>query len=929
MQPSPTITPATRALLDQAIAHHRAGRLGEAEQLYRQVLTVAPHSPDANHNLGLIALQAGRRDIALPLFQTALAVNPLLPQFLVSYASTLLDLGRGAEARAALERGLRDGVSPPALDALLERAKAMPKPNRPTPEEEAALYQLFKLELHAELQRETRRLLVQYPDAGILWKVLGASLHVQGGNGPEVLEALQKAATLLPQQADAQNNLAVALRTRGEFASAAAYSRRALQLQPGFIEAQRNLGSALHGLRDYAGAATCFAQALESQSDPDLRMNLGICLCELGRYDEAVAHLQEVARQAPGKAATHHQLGTALMALGRHDEAIPALRRALELDPHAAGALNNFGNILHGRKQIAEAIEYYRRALQAKPDFADAHNNLGVALNELGQRDEAAESFRRALACREQFVEAHSNLGSLLEQIGDLPGAVRHTQKAVEIDPQRAEAWDNLGHVLHAARRYDDAAAAFGRALALRPGFANAHSNLASLQRDLGRLDLAVQSCLAALQSDPGHLAAHSGLLFSGNYLADEPGTVLLGHALRYGAAAAAQAQPYTSWPNPAQPERRLRIGFVSADLHRHPVGFFLDSVIAALHAEQGHNLELHAYANDARQDDLTERLQRHFHHWRKVLGMSDAKLARQIHEDGIDILIDLSGHTTHTRLAAFAWNPAPVQVSWLGYFATTGLGAIDYLVADNWTLPSEEEAHFSETIVRLPETRLCFSAPDIEAPVVALPALANGYVTFGCCNNLSKLGDAVVALWARILHAVPESRLFLKNKQFSETAPREDMLRRFAVHGVEAGRLTLEGPSLRADYLRAYGHIDIALDPFPYTGGTTTAESLWMGVPVLTLAGERFIARQGVGLLANAGLPDWIATDTEDYLAKAVAFAADLPALAKLRGGLRAQVLASPLFDAPRFATHFEAMLRGMWRQWCESQGKPVPARH
>ncbi len=920
--PPPT---SVRALLEQAVAHHRAGRLTEAEQLYRQVLKNTPLEPDANHNLGLIALANGRRDDALPLFQAALAANPMQPQFLASFAGTLLAMGRDDDAYAVLQQGLERGARHPDLEALLQRAGSARGTKRPQHDDEIALFKLFQLGLHSDVQQEARRLLAQFPDSGFLWKILGASLQVQGKEVPETLEALRKAAALLPHEADAQNNLAVALRQRGEFAEAAQYSRRALQVAPQFGEALRNLGSALYGLRDYAGAAANFRQALALKATADTRINLGLSLRELGHHEDALAQLREAAHMEPDKAVVHNHIGATLAALGRPDEAIPAYRRAIELDPHAATVLNNLGNLLHDRRQIDEALSYYRRALQAQPDYADAHNNLGVALRELGRRDEAVASFHAALACRPDFVEAHSNLGSLLQEMNRIEEAVAHCLKAVEINPQFAAAHSNLGHVLHAARRYGEALESFRRALDLTPGFADAHSNLGALYRDMGQLDLAVQSCMAALQSDPDHLDAHSGLLFSCNYLAHESGAALVGHARRYGAAAARRARRATTWANLPDPARRLRIGFVSADLHRHPVGYFLDSVIAALHARHGTSLELHAYANNPKRDELTERLQAHCAGWRTVLGMSDEKLARQIQEDRIDILIDLSGHTTGTRLSMFAWKPAPVQASWLGYFATTGLDAMDYLVADPWTLPSREEAHFSERIRRLPETRLCFSAPDADIPVGTLPALTNGYVTFGCCNNLSKLGGTVLALWARILHAQPDSRLLLKNKQFSDTATQEDMVRRFAAHGIGRERLILEGPASRHDYLRTHRNIDIALDPFPYTGGTTTAEALWMGVPVLTLAGERFIARQGVGLLANAGLAGWIAADAEDYLAKAMAFAGDLPALAHLREGLREQVLASPLFDAERFAGHFEAMLRGMWNTWCSRQTKPV----
>ncbi|HEX8956076.1 MAG TPA: peptide-binding protein, partial [Burkholderiaceae bacterium] len=436
-------------------------------------------------------------------------------------------------------------------------------------------------------------------------------------------------------------------------------------------------------------------------------------------------------------------------------------------------------------------------------------------------------------------------------------------------------------------------------------------------------LEQAVQSCLGALQSGPGRLDIHSNLLFSCNYLPHESGAALLEHARRYGAAAEKRARPYLSWSNTPDPARQLRIGLVSADLRRHPVGYFLEDVLAALHREHGASLAFHAYANSLQQDELSRRLQAHCAAWHTVFGMSDEQLARLIHGEAIDILIDLSGHTTGTRLPMFAWKPAPLQISWLGYFATTGLAAIDYFVADPWALPPGDEADFSEAVWRLPETRLCLGVPDCDLAPSPLPALARGHVTFGCCNGASKLGEEVIALWARILHAVPASRLLLKNLQFSDPSRRADMQGRFASRGIAPERLLLEGPSPREEYLRTYERIDIALDPFPYPGGTTTAEALWMGVPVLTLSGRRFLARQGVGLLANAGLPGWIAADAEDYLAKAIAAAADLPALARLRAGLRAQVLASPLFDAPRFAGHFETMLREMWRDWCQRRAK------
>ena len=268
-----------------------------------------------------------------------------------------------------------------------------------------------------------------------------------------------------------------------------------------------------------------------------------------------------------------------------------------------------------------------------------------------------------------------------------------------------------------------------------------------------------------------------------------------------------------------------------------------------------------------------------------------------------------------------FAWKPAPLQATWIGYFATTGVSAIDYFIADPWTLPQSEEVNFTEKVWRLPETRFCFTAPDVDVEVSPLPALDTGHITFGCFNHLAKMNDRVVALWANVLASVPDSRLFLKSVQIGDASVRQAIVARFAANGVAADRLVLEGRSPLAEYLAAYQRVDIALDPFPYTGGATTAQSLWMGVPVLTLAGKSLVSRQGLGLLMNVGLPEWIAADAPDYVARAVSHARDLQRLASLRSTLRNRALASPIFDAPRFANHFAGALRGMWKEWCRQQ--------
>jgi predicted O-linked N-acetylglucosamine transferase (SPINDLY family) len=325
------------------------------------------------------------------------------------------------------------------------------------------------------------------------------------------------------------------------------------------------------------------------------------------------------------------------------------------------------------------------------------------------------------------------------------------------------------------------------------------------------------------------------------------------------------------------------------------------------------------AFSATLEEDDLTARIRPYFSSWVSTLGLNDEELARRIHAHAVDILFDLAGHTGRNRLPVFAWKPAPVQVTWLGYLGTTGVPGMDYLLADGYAIPVGEDDQFSEAIWRLPDSYLCLTPPALDVAVDEPPALANGYVTFGSFNNLSKVNAAVVACWAKLLHAVPGSRLYLKARQLGYPETRKGVLEQFEEQGLEAVRITLEGwAAERAEALRAYQRVDIALDTFPYPGITTTSEALWMGVPVMTLKGDRFISHQGETILGNLGLADWIAADGDDYVRRAAGFAANPVALSGLRRDLRRRLIASPLCDAPRFARNLETALRGMWLRWC-----------
>ena len=355
----------------------------------------------------------------------------------------------------------------------------------------------------------------------------------------------------------------------------------------------------------------------------------------------------------------------------------------------------------------------------------------------------------------------------------------------------------------------------------------------------------------------------------------------------------------------------------VSADFHSHPVGFFLEALIAQLDHTR---VELFAYPISTTADELTARIKPGFRSWRPLTGLSDQAAAQLIHADHLHVLIDLSGHTAHNRLPIFAWKPAPVQISWIGLPATTGMPQMDYVVGDPYAIPASDEAHFSERVWRLPDTYLCFTPPALPIDVGALPARSSGFVTFASFNNLTKMNTRTLAVWARVLKEVAGSRLHLKSKQLRSRTAFARTLASFAAAGIEGERLILEADvPLRMDHLATYRRVDIALDPFPYPGVTTSVEALWMGVPVVTLRGNRFLSRTAQSIACNVGLSDWIGVDEDDYIETAVRHAADLDTLAELRSSLREQLTQSPLIDAQRFARQLEHALWQMWARYAQ----------
>jgi predicted O-linked N-acetylglucosamine transferase (SPINDLY family) len=587
-------------------------------------------------------------------------------------------------------------------------------------------------------------------------------------------------------------------------------------------------------------------------------------------------------------------------------------RRAL------AAQYNHSGKVFCDRGQVRDGAACFEQAIAVDDTFPDAYNNLGNALSVLGQMEQAIACYRHTLALQPDNAVVHNNLGNTLARTGQAKEAVACYRRALALRLDNAQMHNNLGNVLASLGRSREAIGHYERAIVLQPGNAEAHGNLANALAACGRADEAFERFERALALTPNNDATYSNLLLVMNASARfDAETVFTAHR-RY--AERFENPLKSSWPqhaNDRTPDRLLRIGYVSADLRLHSVAWFIEPVLANHDRER---FEIYAYHGHEVEDEVSGRLRSHVTQWRRLAGLSDEEVARGIRKDRIDILVDLNGHTAMNRLLVFARKPAPVQVTWLGYPNTTGLAAMDYRLTDRFADPEGlTERYHTETPWRLPENFSCYRPPESAPEVGTLPHTDSGAITFGSFNNRSKIGPEVIALWARVLHGVPESRLMLKGKGYDDESVQQALRDAFRAHGIDGDRLILHGGNdSHAEHLRRYHEIDIALDPFPYNGTTTTCDALWMGVPVVTLEGHAHVARVGVSLLSHLGLTEWIAHSAPEYVDIAARCAADTQQLAALRRQLRTRVASSPLTNAHTFTRHLESAYRSMWRQWC-----------
>ncbi len=635
-----------------------------------------------------------------------------------------------------------------------------------------------------------------------------------------------------------------------------------------------------------------------------------------GKHLEMIDPLKKAISLSPTEAVLHYNLGNVYRALDKGEDAVMSYRTAIQNAPEFAEAYCNLAIAIEDHEQEA-AIGYYQKAAQIKPDYFEAHSNLAMALRRFGRVTESIDVFKKVILLRPQEAELYVELGLVYRDLGQHTLAIATLSQALQLKPNYALAHNALGTTFIAIDQFDLARINFQRAVEIEPEYAAAHHNLANVLRDYSQFDEAIACCQRAMEIVPEHFGAYGNLLFNVNYHPDLTSDQLYEYyrevEIKFGQALQSTWKPHQNDPSP---DRKLRVGYVSPSLHFHSCRYFVEPLLA--HHDKT-KVEVYAYAqHQTMPDQYTERYKSYVDHWVPTKGMTHDALTERIRADQIDILVDLAGHTGYNRLEVFARKPAPVSVHWLDFGYTTGLKAIDYYLTDVPTIPVGDERFFSEEPWRLPTPAYAYRPPDGIGEVNELPALERGYITFGTLTRAVRLNHRVLKTWSAILRAIPDARLVINSGNFRDTGMCEKTAARFMEHGIERERLIIGCDTPPWDVLRG---IDIGLDCFPHNSGTTLFETLYMGIPYVTLANRPSVGRLGTSILHGLGHPEWVADTEQDYIDKAVQLAQDTAYLSQLRKNLREKLKKSPLMDEIGFARAVEDAYRQMWRRWCATK--------
>ena len=703
----------------------------------------------------------------------------------------------------------------------------------------------------------------------------------------------------------------------GQLTAAASVCRQILIYDHNQPEALHLLGLSALQVKDYPTAIDCISQAVALKPAwAEAVYHLGVACQESGRLADAASSYRRVLSLKLANAQACDAMGDFFRLQGDSAGAIEAHRQAVRVDPLRAASHNNLGVALQTSGQVEAAIPEYRRAVELQDVYPQAFANLAFALRETGHATQACHAASQAIAQDPASMQAHVQLGLSLEAAGQHALAIAVYEQAISTDPSSPQAQSGLGISLHNHGRFDEAIDAFNIAIRLRPGHAGTHNNLGNVLMDLGQAGDAILAYQRAVELDPTNAAIHSALIFAMHYRPDADDAQIAEESARWSSRQIGLRTDQGSIASTARRRvrtGRIRIGWVSPDFREHPVGRFLLPLLRHMDSQV---FELFCYSDVAAPDAVTSEFVRLCDQWLAIDRLSHADVANRIHEDQIEILVDLTGHSTRNRLPVFARKPAPIQISYLGFPGDTGLTAIDYRLTDVIADPRDLNGPLVAQPLRLFRTSWCFAEPSESPPVQLPPFCKNGFITFGSFNSLAKVTDTMFGVWAEILAKVQGSRLLLKATAFVSKSARERTLEKLARRGIESQRVEIIGPvPTHWAHLATYARVDLALDTFPYNGTTTTCDALWMGVPVLTLTGNSHRSRVGASLLRSAQLDQWIAHDTDDYVARAVKLAGDQQELLRLRDSMRHRMSQSSLMDSEGYCRAVESILQAICR--------------
>ena len=732
---------------------------------------------------------------------------------------------------------------------------------------------------------------------------------------------LERAAELHPNNFDAHFLRAMVAISETDLNVALISLKKALNIKPNSVEATSIFYKTLATLGRFSEIEARVNESLLATVSPaEINVSIADVFVKISCAGElkvtlmrlAMDQLQTAIKVDPTCVAAHNSQGNLWLSLNEPELAIKSFELSIDLVRHCTDAYNGLALAYRARDDNDLAFLNAKKAIEINPEYLDAHKLLSELYYESSDTKNAVLHYKQVIEIAPDSPDAYILLGAVYLEAGQFKEAFEYTYKAIKLREDAPEVHYALGNIFAAQNKFSDAVECYERSLRLRPDSVDVLNNLASAYLGLGNNAEALETYQIVARADPKHVISRQNIAYCLTFDPSCSPASYLSNAQEFGKVAASQIQPYSNWKRDPLTNRPLKVGLVSGDLRLHPVGLFLENVLAYLDFEK---IEIHAFSNLSTDDAVQAYLRSHVSSWTAIHGLSDKAAAQVIYEANLDLLIDLSGHTGLNRLALFVWRPAPVQASWLGYWASTGLAEIDYVLADRYSVPPEHHDHFSEKIWYVADTRLCFTTPSAVYDMLPseTPAVKKGYVTFGCYQPIKKLTESVLVVWADIFRQLPTARLRLQAASFTDPKVSNNILERLEGVGISKDRVSVHGSMPYYAYLRSHAEVDIILDSFPYPGGTTTCDSLWMGVPTLTLSGNTMLSRQGVSLLTCAGLEDWIAQSEEGYVRIAVEKAQDIAQISRLRANMRKQVFASALFNAPSFARQLEDSFIGM----------------